>query len=114
MVTKDYNKYRGDDIVLKLTFTKDTGEPHDISGWTVFFTLKSNIDDSDDDAKIIKSFVIIDGASGVIQFDLTHEETDELLGAYYYDIQYKDTAGKIGTIQAGEFYFKEDVTRRTS
>jgi len=110
----NFKLVRGDDRTFALEFKKD-GVAWDITGWTVFFTLKKNISDSDDDAAIKKTITVhTDPTNGKTEFSITSSETDLLSGIYDYDIQYKDTGNKINTAMIGKMSFKEDVTRRTS
>ena len=45
--------YRGDDNTISLEFTQDDVAV-DIDGWTIFFTIKRNLDADDDDADLAK------------------------------------------------------------
>lgn len=104
--------YRGDDNTIALSFTQNDVAV-DITGWTIFFTIKQKINDDDDDASLKKDVTShTDAAAGETEIVLTDTNTDDLLGAYVYDIQYKDDSGNIKTVLTGEITFKEDVTRR--
>jgi hypothetical protein len=110
----NFSLIRGDDRTFALEFKKD-GVPQDITGWTIFFTLKRSLYDSDNDALIKKTVTVhTDPTNGKTEFSITSAETDSLSGTYYYDIQYKDTGNKINTVMIGTMNFQEDVTRRTS
>ena len=111
----NYEKKRGDTVTLQLTFKDSDGNAIDITNYTVFFTLKNNKSDSDDDA-IIKKDVTShsDPTNGITTITLSAAETDDLLGSYWYDIQYKTGAGVIKTVVIGTYIFEEDVTIRTS
>ena len=115
MAVKDYSVYRGDTITLPISFVDGDGNAIDISGWTLFFTLKNAIDDTDDSA-VLKVDVSghVDAINGLTKIVLPDSDTDDLAGEYYYDIQYKDGSGNIRTIISGHFEFVKDVTRRTS
>jgi len=43
--------YRGDDFSTQLIFTDDNEAVIDITGWTIFFTVKKKVTDSDSNAK---------------------------------------------------------------
>jgi hypothetical protein len=105
---------KGDDKKLNLEFTKDD-EILNITGYTVFFTVKSDTDLSDEDAEIKKDIVgHIDPINGKTTISITHEDTVDLkAGKYYFDIQIKDLSDKILSINMGEFYILQDVTERT-
>jgi len=105
---------RGDDQVLALEFTEN-GAVKDITGWTIYFTLKKNIDDLDDDA-VLKNDVTThtDPTNGKTEIPLLNTETDVLEGIYFYDIQYKDVAtpALVKTVLSGTMNFAKDITRR--
>lgn len=114
MSNTDINVFRGDDTTLNLTFTEDD-IPVNITGWTVFFTIKVNQDDTDDEAVISKkitSHTIPD--QGKTSVPMTDTETYTLAGQYYYDIQVKKTDNTIFTCLEGTITFKRDITRRIS
>jgi len=103
---------RGDDQVIGLEFTEN-GVPINITNWKVYFTLKKNKSDSDDDAVIKKDITDhTEPLNGMTQISLTNSETDSLNGIYYYDIQYKDNSANIKTALWGIINFFEDITRR--
>jgi len=112
----DFALTRGDDEILSLTFTQD-GSPIDITGWTIFFTAKKNIEDEDDDA-VLSIDVTVHTAPlvGETEIPILSAETDDLEGPYFYDIQYKDDSVVpiIKTVLQGQIIFKRDVTRRTT
>ena len=104
--------YRGDDNTISLEFTQDDVAV-DIDGWTIFFTIKRNLDADDDDADLAKEVTDhTDAGEGETEIVLTDTETNGLSGDYYYDIQYKDDSGLIKTVLKGTIEFVEDVTRR--
>jgi len=108
------SEYRGDDIDYSFEFIDGDGNPVDITGWALFFTLKNNIDD-DDNTAVLKVDVTghTDPVNGKTKITLPKEDTDGLAGDYVYDFQYKDSSGKVKTIMSGEIEFLKDVTIRT-
>lgn len=112
ITTTSYDAIRGDTFELTISF-KDGDLAQNITGWTIFFTLKNNIDDADADAVISKDVTQhTSPTAGVTQILLTAAETTDLNGSYYYDIQYKDTIGVIKTFLYGKITFTKDITRR--
>ena len=108
----NFDFVRGDNQVIELEFTED-GVAVNITGWKVYFTLKKNKSDSDDDAILKKDITVhTEPLNGKTQILLTDVETDTLSGVYYYDIQYKDTSADIKTPILGIMSFFEDITRR--
>jgi hypothetical protein len=106
--------YRGDTQRYKLTL-KDvsTGTPIDLTGATIWFTMKSAITDDDTNAVIQKQVTNhIDAINGVTEIVISSAETQDLkLGSYYYDFQYVASNGDVKTILTGKVKVLGDVTR---
>jgi hypothetical protein len=106
---------RGDDEQFELTFTDIDGDPIDLTDGTVFFTVKENLDDSDDDAVITQEVTSFDAPeTGVATLVLTDEQTDIEAGQYFYDIQFIDENSLISSASRGKLYVYQDVTLRTN
>ena len=106
--------YRGDDWGCQLTFTDTDGMPIDITGWTIFLTIKVNKDDPDDQAVVTKTVpVTVDPQLGKITITVSSAETYNLDGLYYYDFQFKKQDETIQTLTSGGITFEKDITRRT-
>lgn len=110
---------RGDDDNIKVTFKDADGAVVDITGYTVFFTVKLREDlyDTDDtNAKISKKITVhSDPTNGETTIKLTSTDTAISSNAeYYYDIQLKSSTGDISSIDRGNFVITEDVTKRIS
>lgn len=108
--------YRGDTREYTLTFVNGDGSAIDITGWTIFFTMKEKESDDDDDAKIKKDITSHSNPTGgITSFTLEAGDTDDLEGRkYYYDIQAKKANGDIVTVTKGRVRVLIDVTIRTS
>jgi len=107
---------RGDDQDLALEFTEND-VVKDITGWTIYFTLKKNIDDPDASAVLKKDITThTDPTQGKTEIPILNAETDALEGIYFYDIQYKDVATPaiVKTVLSGQMTFMKDVTRRVA
>jgi hypothetical protein len=107
---------RGDDFDLNVTFKDSAGAAIDITGCTVFFTMKSDPEDADADAVVEKTVTIhTDPAHGITLVSLDHSDTDLLKGRYYYDLQLvDDVTHVVHSTRAGVCEVYEDITRRTS
>ena len=113
----DLNVKRGDTLIFRLTFTYvDTGLPVIITNWTIWFTLKKNIDDLDAAAIVQKKLTVFtDPTNGkTTMIAATATETNTLLGKYFFDIQYKDESGVVRTPDSGTINFERDATRTTT
>lgn len=106
--------YRGDTYPILLTITEDD-EALNLTGWTVFLTVKENEDDLDANAKISKTNTVhAEPLAGKTRFVLTATDTAELAGIYYFDVQVKRADGTIFTAVKGIINFSKDITRRVS
>jgi len=108
---------RGDDTSFDLTFTDKDGNVIDITGATVFFTVKENVDDDDDDAIISVEKSTHDGVdddpeNGLTVIYLTDSETDVEIGSYFYDVQLKESDGTISSSGSGILKVLADITQR--
>lgn len=106
---------KGDTKPLTLYFTNENKTAIAITGWTIFFTVKKEIDDIDDDAVIKKTITNhTDPENGKSELKLSSSDTNIDSGNYLYDIQIKNTLGEIRTILEGIFTVTKDITQRTS
>jgi len=97
--------------VIELQFSKN-GSSQDITGWTIYFTVKDKIADDDDDAKIKKDITVhSEPENGITLIELTTSDTN-LVGNYYYDIKFKDTDGNNDVLFHGRIKFIKTVTTR--
>lgn len=104
---------RGDDTTISATITNQDDEAVNLTGATVFFTVKRRKTDSDADALIAKEVTShTTPASGQTDIELTNEDTDIRPGAYLYDLQVKDNEDRIISINYGTLRVKTDITRR--
>lgn len=110
--------YRGDDKTYNLHFVDGAGANINITGWTVFFTVKpyplDSYDAADTGAVISKTVTShttpLDGKTAIVIAD-----TELILlpiGVYMYDIQIKKADGAIKTIVVSSFTVLQDITRR--
>jgi hypothetical protein len=119
MAATDIEMYRGDDKAITLTFKDSAGSAVNITGYSIFFTVKNKLsynDDPDDSDAIISSIVTSHtyATSGTSVLTISNSQTSSVTpGKYIYDIQLKDGGGNILTVVAGAFILDADVTRRT-
>ena len=106
--------FRGDDRNYNLIFVDSNSAAIDITGWTIFITVKEKISDVDADASIAITATITNASGGLASFTFTASHLGDLAGYYYYDIQVKRANTKIFTVTAGKIKIKRDITRRTS
>ena len=97
--------------IYELNFTQD-GNSKDITGWTIYFTVKEKKLDTDNNAKIKYDITTPqDATNGKTLIELTQSDTDRT-GNYYYSIDYKDNEGNVGVLFYGRILFLEKVAQR--
>lgn len=110
---------RGDDWTIKLVL-KSGGSALDITDYTYKMTLKGNIDDADPgDLQLTATASVADSpteaSQGILYIVATDTQTDSLEAkTYNYDVQQKDSSGKIQTLLIGKVKVVKDVTRSTT
>lgn len=109
--------YRGDTRTLKVSITDEaSGDAIDISGHSLWFTLKSDPSGADDDAELQVSAVMPSNPSsqaGIGFLTLSSTDTDGLSpGRYHYDIQWVQPGSPpvVKTIEAGKVRVLADIT----
>jgi len=115
VTTQNLTLVRGDDKLYRLTFKDSNNTALDITGYTLFMTIKpSATDDLSDTSAVVAKTVTshLDPTAGVSTINLSNTDTNELLGTYLYDIQLKDTDAKITTLLKGSYTVSADITRR--
>jgi hypothetical protein len=102
---------RGDSYNCTLTFSNEQG-PIDITGWSVFFTLKKNWLQPDSEAALQKIITQhTNPTQGQTALTLLPADTQQLFpGDYDFDIQAVDTSGNVYTVLRGKFTIEYDVT----
>ncbi len=107
---------QGDDVTYNLNFTDANGAVVDITGWTIFFTVKNSPEESADTNALISKTITshTSPTSGLTTIDLSSTDTNIPKDLYYFDIQVKTNTGKIYTVMKGRFEVTYDITRRTS
>jgi len=104
---------RGDSKTYALAFTDNDGTAIDITGWTIYYTVKERLTDDDEDA-IIRKIVTAEAGSAVGEVNIVLENTDTQdleIKVYWHDIQVKNLDDKINTIAFGQLNVIADVTR---
>jgi len=92
----------------ELTFTEN-GIAIDLTGWTVYFYVKENMEDSDANAKIKKTITSHSNATlGETLISLSSSDTD-LSGSHYYEISYLDDDSNQDVLLFGRINFRKPV-----
>jgi len=117
MTLKDREVVREDTDTFSITFATRNGTPINITGYTIWFTVRSTIPATtitdDTDAIISKQAVLTSPALGVATVSVTSDDTNIDVGSYFYDIQYKKPDDSIYSSGAYNYIVKADITRST-
>ncbi len=91
----------------------------DITGYTVFFTVKTSVNDSDANALISKTTVCptnTDSTNGIAYIILSSADTTIAIGNFYYDIKIQKNSGQTilwrKTVAMGKFKVNLTATTR--
>lgn len=109
--------FRGDTKVFNLSFKDSTGQPINITGHELWFTMKKKETDIDAKAVIQKRVVFPAGTeaeNGTGTLSLTSDETKLIDPATYsYDIQkvIPDNPPIVATVMSGKITVLSDITR---
>lgn len=105
---------RGDTGRVDITVTGEDGTPYDLTGATLFLTVKNAFSDADSAAVIRKEVTAHDDATaGESHFDLTTAD-NATAATRYYDVQLKTATNDIWTLFGGVWRVLADVTTRTA
>lgn len=113
----DLNLIRGDTKTITLIYQDNSGTAIDITGYTVFFTIKTDPDDDsiDSNAIIMKNIIShTNPTNGTTLISLSNTDTDIDPGLYVADIQIKDINSNITSSNKFSVSVSRDITRRTS
>lgn len=107
---------RGDDKTWILFLRTPAGAAINITGMTVYFTVKTAPDDDlTDAAAVLKKDITshFDATGGKTYLILVPADTKaKPVSGYSYDIQVKDAGGKIVTTSLGDFIIDPEITNR--
>lgn len=117
----DRTLIRGDDRKVSITVRNAAGQPIDLSGCKVYFTLNLSDNPANDaSAGISKSTTThVDAVTGLpsatagkTTITLTHTEMEDVApGVYWFDAQVRDAFGQIVSKQKARITVEADITR---
>ena len=108
------NVIRGDTRTINLTFLESDGTTAvNLTGGTVYFTVNSSSDPSDDTGVAIQKTAssFTDATHGKHTFTLSHSDTNITPNTYWYDAQFVDASGNYLSSYRGKFIVQSDTTR---
>jgi len=89
---------RGDTCNFNVTVKDEDGVIFDLTGYTMDFTAKNDIGDSDSEAVISSEATISSPTSGIGVISLTPDDTTVNAQQYRYDIQISDGGNNVYTV----------------
>lgn len=113
----------GDDFTYTASVTDEDEEPFDLTGCTLWFTVKRRLSDADEDAMAAlywtsedaDGITVSDEASGVAEIAIDADATAEFTqAAHRWDLQIEDTGPKKRTVDSGILVVMPAVTMRTT
>ena len=97
--------------IYELIFKKN-GAYVDITDWSIYFTVKSNMNDPDASAIISKTITSHSAPTdGTTLITLEPTDTDQDAGNYYFDIGFKDDELQEGVLFQGKLRIVEAVRK---
>lgn len=107
-ITRKRGDTYGDLFVIVSSTTEG---PLNISGYTFLLTLDTEKFPTNNATNIYQlAGTILSAEGGTVEFAPSAGQADRL-GAYYYDIQMIDGAGRKRTITSGQYFYKQDITK---
>jgi len=103
------NQVRGDTWFFEITIRNEDNTNLDVTLNEYWLTLKSDIDQSDEQAAL-QLGPISGGANGLVTITATPLQTDIAVGTYNYDFQEVTNGGKVNTLLIGKLKVVKDVT----
>jgi hypothetical protein len=105
---------RGDTVKLNITVTRG-GSAVDLTGASIWFTVKNAVTDADPGVfqKTVGSGIVVtNAAAGQAQITIANADTSAIVGSrtLLYDIQVKEAGGDITTVANGTITVSPDVT----
>ena len=114
-MTERINIIRRDDVTLTVTITDEQGTPLNLTGATVYFTVKAKKTDTDAQALITKEVTShVNPTAGITEVELTDVDTDIESRSYFFDVQVKTSDDKIRSLSYGLIRVNQDITIRTN
>lgn len=105
----------GDTYKLNMIYRYDSGEPIDLTDYTLYFQVRKSQEDPDIEFDKTFEILAIDGSEGIIKFELTSDETEMLTicypsSKYVYGMRLTDPSGTdIKTILSGTLEIMKGV-----
>lgn len=119
LCAQDRQVIRGDTDNFTISFKNSNGDPINITGYTVWFTVRSSVPstsvENETDAVIsVKNTSHTNPTNGETVIVISSDDTNIAPKTYFYDIQYKKPDGSIHSTGIFKYVILSDVTRGTT
>ena len=110
--TGSFNLYTGDNSSFDLQILDDNGNPVNLTGYELYFSVKRNPILPDSQATIYLTQTTHSNAvNGQSSFPITPTETGGAIpGKYFFDVKSKDTSGNITTLYNDTLFIISSIT----
>ena len=117
----DLHARRGDDEVYEMTIVQADGTPLNLTGLSIWFTVKGSYEHTDAEAlarlTVGSGISVVDPVAGRVDVALPRSVTQALPGRpvhLVWDCQVRDASGLIQTVDGGMLLVIPDVTTATA
>jgi hypothetical protein len=100
-----------DKKIYEITVTDVNGNAFNLTGYTMTFTAKKDIKDTDGNSSIDVDAVISSPTTGIGLITLTPTNTDLDIGSYFYDIKIYTDSANVQTIIDGIITMESTVKK---
>jgi len=105
---------RGSTYDEDITVTNKDGTPYNLTGCTVYFTIKK-VEDSlkDDDVAVVQKIITdhVNAVGGISHLSLSESDTTQNPGEYYFDFKIKSPSGSIQNTHRKIVTIEHNVTQ---
>ncbi len=104
---------RGDSPVMSVQVSDPDGGAVDITGYSFVLTVDTQPFPPDNVTNVFSQSIgpIVDGSSGIVQFQPSTINTNQTPSIYFYDIQMTTTTPSVRTLLRGQFEIQQDVSK---
>lgn len=112
-MSKNITIDQGKTKILNLSFTDENGVAYNLTGATVYLTVKKKYTQTDAQANLQKTITVhTDAVNGITQIEFIPADTATIpIGNYFYDVQIVDSNNKKFVVFDGVFFVKDTVTK---
>lgn len=104
---------RGDTLRWTFQILADDGTtPVDVTGFSFRLAVDPSPEPADATAQLfVLTGAILTPASGIVAFEMSPAQANQLPGIYFYDLEMTDAGTRVRTILKGQFRIDQDVTK---